>query len=136
MRRLMSLLTRMVWLLGWAFLMPNGQRQDAVVHRVGAEHRVAVPGGGAFLKDDAELAAVGQGDAFAQPARAAKTVEHPGDGAGILAQFGGLALEAVNFLDDLDGQQDVVVLEVEQGIGVVEQDIGVKNVILLHEQMI
>ncbi len=60
----------------------------------------------------------------------------PGDGAGILAEFGGFALEAVDLLDDLDGQEDVVILELEQGIGVMEQNIGVKNVILLHEQMI
>ena len=83
-----------------------------------------------FLNDDAELAAVGQLHALAQAALAAKAVEHPGNGAGVLAQFGGLALEAVDFLDDFDGNQDIVVLEVEQGVGVVEEDVGVEDVIL------
>ena len=121
--------------LGLGLLDAEGQRKDAVIHRVRVEDRVAVPGGGALLEDDAEVPAVGQDDAFAQPARAAEAVQHAGDGAGILAEFGGLPLKAVNFLDDLDRQEDIVVLELEQRIGVMEQDIGVKDVILFHERM-
>ena len=136
MRRLMSLLTRMVWLLGWDFLMPEASERMRLstefVLKTAWPFLAAAP----FLKDDAELPAVGKRDAFAQPARAAKAVQHAGDRAGVLAEFGGLALEAVNFLNDLNGQEDVVILELEQGIGVMEQDIGVKNVILLHERMI
>ena len=86
-----------------------------------------------MLEDDAQPAAVGQAHAFAQTSVAAEAVEQARDGAGILAQFGGLALEAVNFLDHLDGEQHVVLLEREQGIGVVEQNVGIKNVILFHE---
>ena len=71
-----------------------------------------------------------------KPARAAEPVQHAGDGAGVLAEFGGLPLEAVDFLNDLNRQEDVVVLELEQRIGVMEQDIGVKNVVLFHERMI
>ncbi len=82
-----------------------------------------------FLKGDLQLAAVGQFHAFAQAALAAEAVEHPRDRARVLAQLGGFALEAVNFLDDLDGNQDIVVLEVEERIGVVEENIGVENVI-------
>ena len=119
--------------LGLGLLDAEGQRQDAVIHRVRVENSVAVPGGSGPLKYDAEVPAVGQRNAFAQPARAAKAVQHAGDRPGVLAQFGGLALEAVNFLDDLNGQEDVVILELEQGIGVMEQDIGIKNVILLHD---
>ena len=79
-----------------------------------------------FVKGDFQLAAVGQFHAFAQAALAAKAVEHPRNRARVLAQFGGLALETVNFLDDFDGDQDVVVREAEQGIGVVEEDVGVE----------
>ena len=78
---------------------------------------------------------MGSDNAFAQPARAAEAVQHARDGAGVLAQFGGFALEAVDFLDDLNRQEDVVLLELEQRIGVMEQDIGIKDVILFHEQM-
>ena len=42
---------------------------------------------------------------------AAETVQHARNRARILAQFGGFAFEPVNFLDDLDGEQDVVFLE-------------------------
>ena len=48
----------------------------------------------------------------------------------VLAEFRGFAFEAVNFLDDFYGDQDVVILEIEQRIGVVEQDVGVENVVL------
>jgi len=51
-----------------------------------------------------------------------------------LAQLAGFAFETVYFLNDLDGQEDIVFLETEQGVGVVEQDIGIKDVILFHEQ--
>jgi hypothetical protein len=52
-----------------------------------------------------------------------------------LAQFGRFALKAVDFLNDLDRQQNFVLFETEKRIGVMEQDIGIKNVILFHEQM-
>jgi hypothetical protein len=35
----------------------------------------------------------------------------------------------VNFLDDLDGHEDGVFLEIDERIGVVEQDVGVENVV-------
>ena len=82
-----------------------------------------------FLERDFQLAAVGQMHALAQAAFAAKAVEHPRNGAGVLAEFGGFALEAVNLLDDLDGDQDIVVGEVEERVGVVENNVGVENVI-------
>ena len=90
---------------------------------------VAVRDVAVFLKDDFQLAAVGQFHAFAQAALAAKAVEHPRNRARVLAELGGFALEPVNFLDDFDGNQDVVFREAEQRIGVVEEDVGVEDVI-------
>jgi len=58
-----------------------------------------------------------------------------GNKAGILAEFGGFALKAVNLLDDLDRQENMVILEIEERIGVMEQDVGVENVILFHGRM-
>ena len=52
----------------------------------------------------------------------------------VLAQLGRFALEPVDLLDDLDRQQDVVIVELEQRIGVVQQNIGIKDVILFHAQ--
>jgi hypothetical protein len=86
------------------------------------------------MKDDTEVPAVREGNAFAQPARTTETVQLAGDGAGILAEFSGLALKTVNLLDDLDRKEDIVLLELEQRIRVMEQDIGVKDVVLFHEQ--
>ena len=60
---------------------------------------------------------------------AAQAIEHARNGAGVLAELGGFAFEAVNFLDDFDGNQDVVFLEVEERVGIVEENVGVKNVI-------
>jgi hypothetical protein len=97
---------------------------------------VAIPGGGSPLKYDTEVPAIGERNAFAQAARATKAVQQSGDRPSVLAEFGGFALKAVDFFNDLNGQEDVVILELEQGIGVMEQDIGIKNVILLHDGVI
>ena len=109
----------------------GGEREDAVVHAVAVQD-VAVAVGMAvavFLERDFQLAAVGQFHALAQTAVAAKTVEHPRNRARVLAEFGGFALEAVNLLDDFDGDQDIIVREVEEGVGVVKDNIGVEDVI-------
>ena len=60
---------------------------------------------------------------------AAKTVEHPRNLPRVLAKFGGFALETVNFLDDFDGNQNAVFVEAQKRIGIVQQDVGVENVI-------
>ena len=60
---------------------------------------------------------------------AAKTVEHPRNRAGVAAQLGGFALEPVNLLDHLDGDEDMIVREIKNGVGIVEEDIGIKNVV-------
>jgi hypothetical protein len=82
-----------------------------------------------FLKRDLKLAAIGQFHALAQAAFAAKTIQHARNPAGILAEFAGLALKTVNFLDDLDRNYHMIVREVKQGVGVVQQNVGVENVI-------
>ena len=82
-----------------------------------------------FVKHDLELATVRQVHAFAQAAGAAKTVEHPRHAARVLTQVGGLALEPVNLLDDLDGNQDMIVHEAQKRVGVVQEDVCVENVI-------
>ncbi len=40
--------------------------------------------------------------------------------------------EAVYLDDDFDGDDDVVVGELEDGIGIVEEDVGVDDVVLAH----
>ena len=106
----------------------QGEGEDAVVHGVAVEQcgTVVLP---VFLENDFQLAAVGQLHAFAQAAFAAKAVEHPRNGARILAEFGGFAFEAVNFLDDFDGQQNGVFFKVQEGIGIVQEDVGVEDVV-------
>jgi len=47
-----------------------------------------------------------------------------------LPPLAGLPLEFVDLLQDLDRYQDVVVLKVEQGVGVVQEDVGIENVVL------
>src|ERR1035437_9461061 len=107
----------------------GGERKNAVVHRILGEDRFAV---GVFVERDFELPAVWQLHARAQAAFAAKAVEHPRNRARIAAQLGGLALEAVNLLDDLDGHEDIVFLKIDERIRVVEQNIGIQNIIF-HE---
>ena len=76
------------------------------------------------------MSRAGQLHAFAQAAVATKAVEHPRHGARVLAEFGGLALEAVNFLNDFDGNQDMIVLKAQQRMRIVQEDIGVNDVVL------
>ena len=101
--------------------------QDPVVHRVVGKNRLA---GAVFVEADLQGAAVRQLHALAQAAVATVAVEHPRNGARIAAQLGGLALEPVNLLDHLDGDEDVVVRKVEDGVRVVEEDVGVEDVVL------
>ena len=109
------------------FLHGNGQRNDAAVHIVVAAGEVAVL---VFVpENDAQPASVRQGDAFAQTAFGAQTVERARNGAGVRAALGGFAFEPVNFLDDLDGNQEVVLLKIEDRVRVVQENVGVENVI-------
>src|SRR5439155_27182784 len=121
---------------GLLLLDTESEREDAIIHCVGAEDVMAVFCRDAVLENDAKTSAVGEGDAFAQTTGAAQAIERAGDIAVILAELGGFAFEAIYFLYDLDGQQDIVLLEGEQGIGIVQQNISVENVILFHARMI
>ena len=108
------------------FLDARGIRQNPVVHRIFGQNRLAAA---IFVEADFQLAAIRQIHARAQAAFAAKTVEHPRHRAGVAAQLGGFALEAVNLLDDFDGHEDVVLLKIEERIGVVEQDVSVEDIV-------
>ena len=84
-------------------------------------------------KNDPQPSAVGERHTFAEMALAAQAVQHPRNRAGVLAQFARLALEAVDFLNHLNGDEHMVFLEVEDGVGVVEEDVGVEDVVLHNE---
>ena len=59
----------------------------------------------------------------------AQTVERARDGARIGATLGGFTFEPVDLLDDFNGNQDIMLLKTEDGIGVVKKNVGVENVI-------
>ena len=46
-----------------------------------------------------------------------------------LAALGGFALEAINFFNYLNRDKDIVVFETEERVGIVEENVGIKNVI-------
>src|SRR6185437_2825467 len=119
-------------LFGVRLLDGRGQRDDAAVHVVVAEGGVTILA--LVLKNDAQPSAVREGDALAQPALRTQTVERAGNRAGVGAPLRGFAFEPVNFLDDLDGDQDVVLLKIEDRVGVVKKDVGVQNVIFHGER--
>ena len=82
---------------------------------------------------DAEHAARVERDALGERAAPlAKLVEQARDRAGVAAPLRALALELIDLLDHVDRDDDVVVLEPEDGVGVVKQDVGVEDVVLLH----
>jgi hypothetical protein len=74
-----------------------------------------------------ELAAVGQLDALAQVSRGAQIVDLADDPARVAAAFVLLALEAVQFLQHVHRQNDVVFVESFQGEGIMQQDVGVQK---------
>lgn len=57
----------------------------------------------------------------------APAIEGARDGAGVLAKLVGFAFEPVDFLDDFDRDQDVVVLKTDEGVGVVQEDVGINR---------
>ncbi len=82
---------------------------------------------------DRELAAVRQRDAVGEAlALLAELVEAAGDLARVAAALRQLLLEVVDLLEDVDRDEDVVVLEVEHRPRIVEQDVRVEDVVLLH----
>ena len=49
--------------------------------------------------------------------------------AGILAELGRFPFESIDFFDDLDRDQDIVLFKTEEAVGVVEEDVGINNVV-------
>jgi hypothetical protein len=67
-----------------------------------------------------------------RPARLAKLIEDPCDLARVAPALGALAFELVDLLDAVNRDDDVVVLEAKDRAGVVEENVRVEDVILLH----
>jgi len=103
----------------------EGAADDSVVWGVGGESGAEFL---VFIEDDAD-AAMGlfDGDALGEVAGFAEAVEVSDDGSGVSAEVVVVGLEGVELLDDFEGDDDLVVGEHEQGIGVVEQDVGVED---------
>ena len=120
----------------------GGQLRRAALHaqREGddpAVHAGAAGNGGlavaelglGLIEDDAKPATVGQSNTFTQAAVLAKTVEHARDGPCILTELAGFAFEAIDLFNDFNGDEDEVLFEAEDGVGIVEEDVGVENVV-------
>jgi hypothetical protein len=90
---------------------------------------IAIFGVIVLFENDLQPATGRQPHAFAQSPLTAKAIEHAGDSARVLSQLGGFPFEAVNLLDDFYRYKDVVFVEAKQRIGIVQQNIGIKNVI-------
>src|SRR5205814_7552613 len=72
-----------------------------------------------------------QRNAFGQRAvLLAKSVQIPRDLPRVATQLREIALELVDLFDNVDGDDDVVVFELEECARVVEQDVGVEDVVL------
>ncbi len=109
----------------------EGRLQDGLVHRRvidGAREREPL------ARDrDAQDASRVEGDPLGQRAAAlAKLVEEAGDRPGVAPALRALPLELVDLLDDVNRNDYVVVFEPENGLRVVEQDVRVEDVVLLH----
>ena len=104
--------------------------EDPIVHAASGHHIECGSSLGRRQKDDLETAAVGQWDALVEIALAAEGIESSGNSPGILTALARLPLEFVDLFQDLDRDENVVVLKVEQRVRVVEQDVGIENVVL------
>jgi hypothetical protein len=81
---------------------------------------------------DGDAAARGQAHAIVEVALLAQGVEQAGDGAGVATALVQLLLEGVDLLDDRDRDVDVVLLELEERLGIVQQDIRIEDEVLEH----
>lgn len=110
----------------------DGCLEDGEV--LGARFEADEEVGSLFGDGDAESAAVFEGDAGAEGARgAAEAVEQASDGAGAPSTLGAFAFEFVDLFNGVDRNNEVVVLEFEDGVGIVKKDVGVENVVFPHE---
>ena len=110
----------------------EGRLQDGLVHRGvidGARQRRAACSGTATRSAPPESSGT---PLDSEPPALAELVEEARDRARVAAALGALALELVDLLDHVDRDDDVVVLELEDGVRVVEEDVRVEDVVLLH----
>jgi hypothetical protein len=119
-------------LVGEALPVIEGDGEDPVVHRV------AVLDGGrqaALGEGDDQVTAARQLHPVGQLALLAELVEGAAGGAGGATELGEVALEGVDLLDHVDRDDHHVLLEAEQGLRVVQQDVGVEDEALLQRQV-
>ena len=84
------------------------------------------------IATDDELAAVLELHAVGQAGLIAQRIEQPDDGAGVEAAVGTFFLEPVDLADDADRDDDGVVRELEDRVGIVQQDVRIQYVVLPH----
>jgi hypothetical protein len=85
---------------------------------------------------DPQHAAVLERDALGQGAVLfAESVQIAGDLARVAPQLGEIPLELVDLFYDVDRDDDVVVFELEECAGIVEQDVGVEDVVLAQPRL-
>ena len=66
---------------------------------------------------------------FAQSTLGAQVIKTARNRPRVLPKLARLALEAIDFLDHFDRNQDAVVSKGKEGVGVVEENIGIKYVV-------
>lgn len=111
-------------------LLLQGQRaaDDAVVRRVGGQAGAELL---VFLEDDAHApAGLRDGHAVGEVALLSQRVEQPDGRPRVAAEVVGAALELVELLDHVERDDDLVLLEHVQRVGVVQQDVGVDDEVL------
>jgi hypothetical protein len=81
------------------------------------------------MEENAESPPGGKIDPFAQPAGSPEAVQQSRDGARVVAAITRLPFESVDLFDDLDRNEDMIFLKAKQGMRIVEQDIGVQDVV-------
>src|SRR5205814_1886241 len=92
---------------------------DPAIHCVITDGRKFISG--LLIKYDTQTPAVGETDPLAKPAKAAETIQRSRNGARVLTQLGRFALKTIDFFDYFDGNQNIVFLKTEYGIGIVEE---------------
>ncbi len=106
----------------------KGAADDAVVRRIGGQPRAKFL---VLLENHADApAGLRKIDALGKFSLQAKRIEMTDDGSGVAAQIVGVGLELIQFLDDIEGDDDLVVGEHEQGVGIVQQNVRVQNEML------
>ena len=102
-----------------------GQNRAEAFHRGGAARGIGEVG----INDNGERATVGEFDALVHGAGVGQELlQDAVDAAGVAAALGGLlAFDRIEFLEDLDGDGEVVVLEFIDRLRVVKEDIRVEH---------